>query len=192
MDVNVSFSDSEGTKTQSSTVGLLVGGDTNFDIAVERHPNNQYTFSVVNIGKNDADATVIIIPRQNEFTVNGTDSVVLGNIKKGDYTVANFEISSRSDTNQFRTSNISQRADTNMQRNNRNSITVEVHYTDTLGNRAIYRTEVGLNSAAKNSMGTTIPVAQSSGISWYYYLILLLGLGYGVYYIKKHYTISKK
>jgi uncharacterized repeat protein (TIGR01451 family) len=60
---------------------------------MERTPTGSYTFSVSNIGNNGANSVKVSVPLQANWTVtDGSNSVMLGNLPKGDYTVADFNL----------------------------------------------------------------------------------------------------
>lgn len=82
-------------KEITSKAGVYVGGTTDFDIAfMERSPTGAYTFTVSNIGNNAANSVKISVPSQANWTVTGgsSNSVVLGNLQKGDNTIADFDL----------------------------------------------------------------------------------------------------
>ncbi len=81
-------------KEIKSKAGIYVGGTTEFDIAfMERGPTGSYTFSVSNIGNNGANSVKVSVPLQENWTVtDGSNSVMLGNLQKGDMTVADFNL----------------------------------------------------------------------------------------------------
>jgi len=82
-------------KEIKSKAGIYIGGTTDFDIAfMERSPTGDYTFTVSNIGNNAANSVKISIPLQANWTVadGSSNSVVLGNLQKGDNTIADFSL----------------------------------------------------------------------------------------------------
>lgn len=82
-------------KEIKSKAGVYVGGTTDFDIAfMERGPTGAYTFTVSNIGNNAANSVKVSVPLQANWTVTGgsSNSVVLGNLQKGDNTIADFNL----------------------------------------------------------------------------------------------------
>ncbi|MFY9200879.1 MAG: COG1361 S-layer family protein, partial [Methanosarcina flavescens] len=81
-------------KEIKSKAGIYIGGTTEFDIAfMERGPTGSYTFSVSNIGNNGANSVKISVPLQANWTVtDGSNSVMLGNLPKGDMTIADFNL----------------------------------------------------------------------------------------------------
>jgi hypothetical protein len=82
-------------KEIKSKAGVYVGGTTDFDIAfMERSPTGDYTFTVSNIGNNAANSVKVSVPLQTNWTVAGgsSNSVVLGNLQKGDNAIADFNL----------------------------------------------------------------------------------------------------
>ncbi|WP_324444866.1 COG1361 S-layer family protein [Methanosarcina sp.] len=88
------YVENEKRKTIESKAGIYIGGTTDFDIAfMEQSPTGAYTFSVSNIGNNGANSVKVSVPLQENWTVtDGSNSVVLGNLAKGDYTIADFNL----------------------------------------------------------------------------------------------------
>lgn len=85
-------------KEIKSKAGIYIGGTTDFDIAfMEKSPTGAYTFSLSNIGNNGANSVKISVPLQENWTVtDGSNSVILGNLQKGDYTIADFSLEPKS------------------------------------------------------------------------------------------------
>ncbi len=81
-------------KEIKSKAGIYIGGTTEFDIAfMEKSPTGAYTFSISNIGNNGANSVKVSVPLQENWTItDGGNSVMLGNLQKGDYTVADFNL----------------------------------------------------------------------------------------------------
>jgi hypothetical protein len=82
-------------KEIKSKAGVYIGGTTDFDISfMERSPTGAYTFTVSNIGNNAANSVKISVPLQANWNVTGgsSNSVVLGNLQKGDNTIADFDL----------------------------------------------------------------------------------------------------
>ncbi len=81
-------------KQIKSKAGIYIGGTTDFDIAfMEKSPTGAYTFSVSNIGNNGANSVKVSVPVQANWTVKDSgNSVILGNLQKGDYTYADFNL----------------------------------------------------------------------------------------------------
>ncbi|MBI4053197.1 MAG: hypothetical protein HY394_04120 [Candidatus Diapherotrites archaeon] len=91
----LSFAGVDGTKTQESDIGIIIGGKTDFEISAEITAAGQLSISIANIGSNNAQAVVVRIPRGQGIAISGSDTAILGNLNKGDFTLANFTTISR-------------------------------------------------------------------------------------------------
>ncbi len=157
-------------KTIKSKAGIYIGGTTDFDIAfMERSPTGAYTFSVSNIGNNGANSVKISVPLQENWTVtDGSNSVILGNLQKGDYTVADFNI---------KPGTIGQDL----------PIKFEISYTSSDGMRQVEENVLSLYASPSTlPVGSKLP-EESSGSSFSYKLVLLILLGaVGFFVYKMH------
>jgi hypothetical protein len=209
LNLHLSYDDtfSNTTKTISTFAGVYVGGGTDFDVAFSDNANGIMSFSVANIGSNPANSVSVVIPEQPVWSVSGSNSVIIGNLNKGDYTVASFKLQSS-------ISNISSR--NRVARNNSNSqgmpmqrsmngstnsssdtVLVQIAYTDTMGERTVVQKEVkiGLQNVASadgltGSQGRR-GVQQASVFStymWYFIGIAVLLAGFVGY---RKYTSRK-
>ncbi|OQA31569.1 MAG: hypothetical protein BWY55_00410 [archaeon ADurb.Bin336] len=97
INTNLTYVSSNGEKTQSSEVGVIIGGKTDFQVSQEMTTNGTISFSIANIGSNTASSVIVQLPPQNGLSVSGSDTVILGSISKGDYSVASFGVTA----NQF-------------------------------------------------------------------------------------------
>ncbi|WP_406655987.1 COG1361 S-layer family protein [Methanolobus sp. ZRKC2] len=81
-------------KTIESKAGIYVGGTTEFDIVfTEQTATGDYSFSVSNIGNNKANSITVSVPEQEGWATNGgSNSVVVGSLQKGDYTLTDFSL----------------------------------------------------------------------------------------------------
>ena len=156
LDIEISFNDSNGTRTQKSQVGFLIGGKTDFDVSAEVLSSNQVSISIANIGSNNAGGVIVKIPQQQGISVIGTNTSIIGNINRGDFTLANFQFN-------FLPQGIAQGGgqglrqgitDNNTEQQRRAfgsapiPLTVEIDYTDTTGERQKIEKTVELNSAS--------------------------------------------
>lgn len=158
LNLYLTYTDSiNGTTKQLSTItGVYVGGETDFDISLSDSTNGEISFNVANIESNPAYAVLVIIPEQRSLRVSGSNSVMIGNLNSGDYTVASFKVQSSANTTtsqntdsqnrlQEAVSNIQERS--TMQRSVNNSseiIQMQIAYTDTRGERKVIEKEVKL------------------------------------------------
>lgn len=104
-----------GQNNYSSTdyIGLVVAGTTDFEISYQETMGS-FSLNVANIGVNPASAVTVGLPRQNNYSVTGSSSSVLGNLNPGDYTSAIFQITKKGAEN---------------------TLEVDIQYTDTSGKR---------------------------------------------------------
>lgn len=125
--VSGSYLDQTGTMVSvNSTVGVTIGGTTDFGVSMQQVSGGTLTLSVANIGINKASAISVKIPKQEAFSLEGASEAFLGNLNPGDYTVASFRL----------------------QPTGKGSLIVEVHYTDTAGNRGVVRKDVEVDAPA--------------------------------------------
>ncbi len=127
LNLYLTFTDSiNGTTKQLSTIaGVYVGGGTNFDIVFSESTNGETSFSVANIGSNKAYSVSVIIPDQRSWIVSGSNSVIIGNLNSGDYTVASFKLHSSVNSSS-------------------ETVQMQIAYTDTMGERKVVDKEVKL------------------------------------------------
>jgi len=97
-----------------NVVGLVVAGMTNFDISYVETLGS-FSLNVANVGISPANAVAVNLPRQNNFSITGATSSVIGNLNPGDYTSANFQITKTPGGG--------------------NNLELEILYTDTSGQR---------------------------------------------------------
>ncbi|MCK5233940.1 MAG: COG1361 S-layer family protein [Candidatus Aenigmarchaeota archaeon] len=145
------------SKTISTIAGVYVGGETDFDVAFSESSLGQTSFSVANIGSNPANSVFVIIPEQKGWIVSGSSSVIIGNLNKGDYTVASFglksllnAVDSTSDT-KFQKTEDAIAGDMSQRFAQRSAeltktLTVQIAYTDTLGARHVIEKDVDVAS----------------------------------------------
>jgi hypothetical protein len=138
--------DNETAITETSTAGIIVGGQTDFDVSVSDVSSTGVILSVVNIGSNPANSVTVIIPEQSNFKVSGSSSSIIGNLDKGDYSVASFEISSLSKSS--------------------SNLKIEIQYTDTLGSRQILTKTVEIQQTSTQTTQTTQSNTQSTATGY--------------------------
>ena len=172
--VTLEYYDRTGTlQTITSEVGIQVSGGTDFEVLVQSASSASTTFAVTNTGANVASSVIVIIPSQNSYSVNGVSSVNLGNLDAGDYTLATFSLTSRSNAtgtiSQFDKSTFDElqipeelkgrfqnRTGTDpMMRMGNNNLIVEISYTDMYGIRRTVEKEVSISSLS--AIGNGLP-----------------------------------
>ncbi len=172
LNLYLTFTDSiNGTTKQLSTIaGVYVGGGTDFDIVFSESTNGETSFSVANIGSNKAYSVSVIIPDQSSWRVSGSNSVIIGNLNSGDYTVASFKLHSSVNSSSEK-------------------VQMQIAYTDTMGERKVVEKEVKLglqNIAADDGQtavqGRKIQSQQGSpGYIVYIIGIAVLFIGFATY-----------
>jgi len=130
----IKFETENGTVTQISKSGIIVGGETDFDVAVSDKSDGELLLSVANIGKNDANSVTVSIPTQTGFSISGATSSILGNIEKDDYSLVSFQVTSNSPSG---------------------ILAVEISYTDTIGIRQTVSKQVVLSSGSSSKTTST-------------------------------------
>lgn len=166
-------------KEIKSKSGIYIGGTTDFDIAfMERSPTGHYSFSISNIGNNGANSVKISVPPQANWTVtDGSNSVILGNMQKGDYTNMDFNLQPTSTGQEL-------------------PLKFEISYTSSDGLRQVQEKTLSLYSSPSTpsvnpSMGSQLPEEESrssslSSILWIIVLALVLVGAVGLFAYKKH------
>jgi hypothetical protein len=152
LNLHLTYADSMSnqTKTINTFAGVYVGGGTDFDAAFSDNTNGQMSFSVANIGSNPANSVSVVIPDQPGWSVSGSNSVIIGNLNKGDYTVASFKLQSAISNMTFQNRagrNNSYSQGRAMQRSTNSSpdtILMQIAYTDTRGERTVVEKQVKL------------------------------------------------
>ncbi len=190
--IDLSFIDNNGTQEQTSEIGIIVGGTTNFEVSAEM-TTTQLSISIANIGSNNAGAVVAKLLTPLGGSSGGSNVSILGNLNKGDFTIATFALASQSTTVPPSTGSIPSgglgqgvpnRAggmvrDSNMSGSLPRNIELEISYTDTTGERQSIKKTITLG-ASSGSFGTGLNTARATGVSplmaWGL-LILLVGGG---------------
>lgn len=149
-------------KTIQSKAGIYIGGTTDFDIAfMEKSPEGAYTFSVSNIGNNGANSVKVSVPLQENWTIaeGGSNSVILGNLQKGDYTIADFSLEPKTVGQEL-------------------PIKFEISYTSSDGMRQAEENILSLYaSPSALPSGSRMPEESSKSSLFSYKLVLLVLLG---------------
>ena len=150
--IETKYYDRAGLKQNStSQSGIVIDSVTDFDVVMQDSTETTTTLAVANTGKNTAYSTIVKIPKQEGFMVSGSSAATIGNLDAGDYTLATFQLVSKTNA----TIGVK-------------DLTVEVSYTDDFGERKTVKKEVDLGSTAiKGAIGErTMPQqGQASDIS---------------------------
>ena len=194
LDVNLSFEDyNSNEKTIRTTAGLFVGGETDFDVSFSESDQGETSLSVANVGNNMAYSVKVSIPDQDGYKVSGSSSTIVGNLEKGDYTIASFNIAST----QQDAKNVESSSD-NIKSSDKgenvtfdsmdsNPLKVQIEYTDAKGERITVDKEVKLemNSGNMTAQGSGGPSNKSSGFGAYLSYIVIIALVGGAFVYRK-------
>lgn len=152
LDLTLSYDDpATGEATDITTkAGVYVGGATDFDAAFSGTSNGEYSFAVSNIGSVSASSVTVKIPDQQGWKVSGSNSVIIGNLNEGDYTIASFKLQPKTQRTMQQTSNKATREE--MQTMSQDALLkIEIVYTDSRGNRNTLLKEVSVDSSVLRS-----------------------------------------
>lgn len=200
LNVNLSYEDADSnSKNIQTTAGLFVGGTTDFDVSFSETSAGETSFSVANVGNNIAYAVKVSIPDQDGYKVSGSSSTIVGNLEKGDYTIASFDVSnSQSGAGGNTTENSpgtppdssqdSANGASSTSMSSSDPLKVQIEYTDAKGERETVTKEVNLETTTSGNMtaaGGPGGPGSSAGISSYLPYIGLLVLAGGVFVYRR-------
>jgi hypothetical protein len=153
-------------KTIESKAGIYIGGTTEFDIVFnEQTMKGDYSFSVSNIGNNKASSVTVSIPEQEGWTTtSGSNSVVLGSLQKGDYTLADFGITPKKSGENL-------------------PLKFQISYTSSDGERETQEKEISI--FASDSVAFEQSTEKSKISNWFIPAILLIVVLGLIFYKKK-------
>ncbi|HDS45953.1 MAG TPA: hypothetical protein ENN68_07695 [Methanomicrobia archaeon] len=93
LDLALEFEDERGgSRSMSTTAGIVIGGSTDFEIIVSESSSSQVSLYVANTGNNPAYSVTVKILAQDQFTAQGSAASIVGNLDKGDYTIVSFAV----------------------------------------------------------------------------------------------------
>jgi hypothetical protein len=121
----------------------------------------------------------VSVPDQEGYRVSGSSSTIVGNLEKGDYTIASFNIVSTQEDgkNTYSSSNV-KLDDNNVTSMDSDPLKVQIEYTDAKGERITVDKEVKLEMTAGNmtEQGRGRPGNKSSGFGSYFVYVVLIAL----------------
>jgi hypothetical protein len=120
----------------------VANAQTDFDLVIQETTSTGTSIGIANTGENTANSLIVRIPSQSDFTVQGTNGQIVGNLNSGDYTIVTFDIvpSFQRVENQ-----------TFVRPNNNQTLQVELDYTDSIGVRRSVIEEIPFSFASLNS-----------------------------------------
>jgi hypothetical protein len=189
LDINLTMEDYDSNETTiNTTAGVFVGGETDFDVSFSESDEGEISLSVANVGNNIAYSVKVSIPDQENYKVSGSSSTIVGNLEKGDYTIASFDVTSTqaaSGTGENSGQGIakaSQEGNTTSASGYDSPLKVQIEYTDAKGVRNTVDKEVEIEMTAFSAVegGTE---QNKGGISSYlpYIAVIVLAAGAFVY-----------
>jgi hypothetical protein len=203
LEVNLSFEDYQSkTNSIQTTAGLFVGGITNFDVSFSESSQGQTSLSVANVGNNMAYAVKVSVPEQEDYKVSGSPSTIVGNLQKGDYTIASFNVTSTQaaveDSGKVPagTSKASDAAGDNATSTSMDGrpLKIQIEYTDAKGERITVDKDVAVPSSGFGTGGSSGARGnRSSGLSSSMsYIVVIVIAGAGVFLYRKQKKGAKK
>jgi len=129
LDLHLAYDDPiTGEDKEIATIaGIYVGGATDFDVAFSESAGQEVSFSIANVGSNPAYSVSVLVPEQDGYKISGSNTVIIGNLNKGDYTVATFNLQGRGD------------------------VAIQIAYTDTKGERRLVEKNVTLSQTSNKT-----------------------------------------
>jgi len=202
LNLNLKYESTSNTTANSVTTraGVFIGGETDFDVAFSESSAGTTSLSVANTGNNPAQSVSVSIPAQANFRVSGSNSAIIGNLDKGDYTLVSFPITQSAAMNftgQQRTGRNQTAASFPQGLAGRtgadaNSLQVLIEYTDTTGTRRnlTKSVQIQFRTATTGTTGTTSTTSsfarqgsRSSGFigSTFFWILLIIIVAAGVF-----------
>jgi hypothetical protein len=198
--VNLNFENYESkTKSIQTTAGLFVGGPTNFDISFSGSSQGHTSLSVANVGNNMAYAVKISVPKQKNYKVIGSPSIIVGNLQKGDCTVASFNFTSAQPTGEisgteYGTANSTYAAGNSSTSTSEDNspLKIWIEYTDAKGERIKVDKDVAVQMSAFTEFDTEGRSGARSNSSGMIYLLVFVIAGAGVFIYRRRKQREKK
>jgi len=201
LEVNLSFEDYQSnTKNIQTTAGLFVGGTTDFDVSFSESGQGQTSVSVANVGNNMAYAVKVSVPEQESYKVSGSPSTIVGNLQKGDYTIASFNVTSAqaagensgtdADTTNASDANGDNATSASM---DSSSLKIQIEYTDTKGERITVDKDVTVPASGFGTGGSSGASGdRTSGLNYLPIIMIIVIAGAGVFLYRRRKQGAKK
>ncbi len=181
LNVYLSYEDYESNEQSiNTTAGMFVGGETDFDVSFSESDAGEISLSVANVGNNIAYSVKVSVPDQDGYKVSGSSSTIVGNLEKGDYTIASFNVASTENAAGIE----GESAGKNMTSGSTESdpLKVRIEYTDAKGERITVDKEVKLEMTSTGNTTTgSGGQNRSSGFGSYLLYIVIIALAGGVF-----------
>jgi hypothetical protein len=201
LDINLTMEDYD-SKEQiiQTTAGVFVGGETDFDVSFSESDAGEVSLSVANVGNNIAYSVKVSIPDQENYRVSGSSSTIVGNLEKGDYTIATFDVmntkaAGMSEESGSGTAKASQERNATFASGHTSPLKVQIEYTDAKGERITVDKDVEIELTGYSATaGRSRQQNDSSGTgsSLLYVAVIVLAGGAFVYRKKIQERIQEK
>ncbi len=193
LDINLKLEDYDSNEqTINTTAGVFVGGETDFDVSFSESDEGEISLSVANVGNNIAYSVKVSIPDQENYKVSGSSSTIVGNLEKGDYTIASFDVSSSGSSEGAPggqgtpgTAQAAESGNLTAASVENKPLKVQIEYTDAKGERITVDKEVELEITGGSMTTPTGGPGNRSGISSYLPYIAIIVLAGGAFVYRK-------
>lgn len=212
-------------KTCAENIGNCVFNDfnvtvenvrTDFEVVVQESTAEVVSLAIANTGKNPANSVTVKIPEQENFRAVGVAESIIGNINSGDYTIASFQIQSKT-VGMSQGGTVSEAQEGTLSEEERQklresftarktagtNLEVQIDYTDIISTRRTVMKNVSLSlESALSEVGGITPSANFRGMGgglatnvWFWVsVVLLVIIGAVIYRLvktKKLYSLVK-
>lgn len=168
--IQLAYYDKSGVKQNvTSTIGIKIGGTTDFDVGLQQYSAGTLSLSVANIGVNPATSVSVSIPQQNNFVVSGAASSFLGTLNSGDFSVASFQVTRRVTRTQNANGNLNESGISGA-----SNLILQISYSDTSGSRQILQKEINLDLSSSQVTGTGTITQRNRGIDYYTIILIII------------------
>jgi hypothetical protein len=198
LNVNLSYEDNESNaKIIKTTAGIFVGGPTDFDVSFSESDAGDTSLSIANVGNNIAYAVKVSIPDQDGYQVLGSPSTIVGNLEKGDYTIASFNVTNTQAGDGNSGTALDTANNANSSSMNSKPLKVQIEYTDAQGERVTVDKDVAIQTSGSTELNT----GGRSGVRGYRrggfssslpYILLIVIVGAGVFLYRRRKQGTKK
>jgi hypothetical protein len=200
LDINLNFENYESKmKDIQTTAGLFVGGATDFDVSFSESSQGQTSLSVANVGNNMAYAVKVSVPEQENYKVIGSPSTIVGNLQKGDYTIASFNVTSEQAAGESSgtapgTANASYAPGDNSTSTlgDNSPLIIRIEYTDAKGERRKVDKDVAVQMSAFTGVDTEGRSGARGNSSGMPYMLVIVIAGTGVFMYRRRKQGKKK
>ncbi|WP_410509531.1 COG1361 S-layer family protein [Methanosarcina hadiensis] len=195
LDINLKLEDYESNEqTINTTAGVFVGGETDFDVSFSESDEGEISLSVANVGNNIAYSVKVSVPKQEKYKVSGSSSKIVGNLEKGDYTIASFDVTGTqgAEIAQKGGTGTTGKAKASAEGGNltaasveNNPLKVQIEYTDAKGERITVDKEVELEITGGSMPAQTGMPGNRGGVSSYLPYIAIIAPVAGAFVYRK-------